>query len=148
MPGIGLECKAYRNTGTYASPTWVECVNVKDVTLNLEKGEADISRRGSGGWKDRKGTLKDASVDLGLIWVAAATDCLAFRDGFMSGTPIEMAFASGDITEPGTEYFRCLYEVFKFTREEPLEDAVTHTTTLKKTYSANAPGFTTVPTPP
>lgn len=144
MPAVGLECKLYRNTGTYSTPVWTECTSVKDVTLNLEKGEADISRRGGGGWKDRKGTLKDCSIDIGLIWVKAATDCLAFRAGFLSGDAIELAVCSGDITVSGEEYFRVMIEVFKFTKEEPLEDAVTHTVTVKKTYSANAPTFVTV----
>lgn len=144
MPAVGLECIAYRNTGTSGTPIWTPCDNVKDVTLNLEKGEADVSRRGSGGWKDRKGTLKDASVDLGLVWVAAGTDCAAFRSGFLSGDPIEMAFASGPIATIGTEYFRCVFEVFKFTKEEPLEDGVTHSVNIKKTYSATVPTFVTV----
>lgn len=144
MAGIGLECKLYRNTGSYGSPTWTECTSVKDVTLNLEKGEADVSSRGSGGWRDRKGTLKDASVDIGIIWAAAATDIAAMLNGFLNGTAIEFAVASGAIADSGTEYFRCTYEVFKFTKEEPLEDAVTHSVSLKKTTSANAPTFVTV----
>ena len=29
---LGLNAKLYRNTGSYASPTWNEIGNVKDVT--------------------------------------------------------------------------------------------------------------------
>ncbi|GAB4138374.1 MAG: hypothetical protein Tsb009_06550 [Planctomycetaceae bacterium] len=48
---LGMEAKLYRNTGTYALPTWVEMINVKDLTLNLEAGEADVTTRGNAGWR-------------------------------------------------------------------------------------------------
>ena len=48
---LGMEAKLYRNTGTYALPTWVELTNVKDLTLNLEAGEADVTTRGNAGWR-------------------------------------------------------------------------------------------------
>ena len=48
---LGMEAKLYRNTGTYAAPTWVELTNVKDLTLNLEAGEADVTTRGNAGWR-------------------------------------------------------------------------------------------------
>lgn len=46
---LGLDAKLYRNTGTFASPAWNEIQNVKDVTLNLEAGKADVTTRGSAG---------------------------------------------------------------------------------------------------
>jgi len=46
---LGLDARLYRNTGSYASPTWNFVQNVKDLTLNLEVGEADVSTRGTGG---------------------------------------------------------------------------------------------------
>lgn len=58
MPKLGLNCKVYRNTGTYAQPTWDEIPNVRNVTLNLERGEADITSRANAGWKVSLPTLK------------------------------------------------------------------------------------------
>jgi hypothetical protein len=46
-----MEARLYRNTADYASPTWAEVTNVKDVTLNLEKGEVDVTTRANGGWR-------------------------------------------------------------------------------------------------
>ena len=39
---LGLDAKLFQNTGTYATPTWDEITNVRDLTLNLEAGEADV----------------------------------------------------------------------------------------------------------
>ena len=60
---LGMEAKLYRNTGTYALPTWVEMINVKDLTLNLEAGEADVTTRGNAGWKATIAALKDGSIE-------------------------------------------------------------------------------------
>ena len=48
---LGLDAKLFRNTSDYASPTWDEITNVRDVTLNLEAGEADVTTRGNAGWR-------------------------------------------------------------------------------------------------
>ena len=72
---LGMEAKLYRNTGTYAAPTWVEMTNVKDVTLNLEAGEADVTTRGNAGWRATIAALKDGSIEFemvvrySLIWI-------------------------------------------------------------------------------
>ena len=42
---ITLECKTYYNTGTYASPTWVELTALRGLTLNLERAQVDLSIR-------------------------------------------------------------------------------------------------------
>jgi hypothetical protein len=60
---LGLDAKLYRNTGTYAAPVWNEVKNVKDLTLNLEAGEADVTTRGNNGWRATLATLKDGSVE-------------------------------------------------------------------------------------
>ena len=54
---LGLDCVLHRNTGSYATPTWNACPNVKDLTLSMEKSEADVTTRASGGWRWTLGTL-------------------------------------------------------------------------------------------
>ena len=48
---LGLDAKLFHNTGSYATPTWDEITNVRDLTLNLEAGEADVTTRGNAGWR-------------------------------------------------------------------------------------------------
>ena len=71
---LGMNAKMYYLTGTRA--TWgaadadgihggaapsglTELGNVRDVTLNLEQGEADVTTRSNDGWRATEPTLKD-----------------------------------------------------------------------------------------
>ena len=71
---LGLDAKLYRNTGTQAAPVWNEIKNVKDVTLNLEAGEADVTTRGNAGWRATVATLKDGSIEFDMVWDTADDD--------------------------------------------------------------------------
>ena len=85
---LGMDAKLYRNTGTYASPTWNEVKNVKDVTLNLEAGSADVTTRGNGGWRANIATLKDASLEFEMVWDTADDDFAAIRTAFLGNSTV------------------------------------------------------------
>jgi hypothetical protein len=142
---LGLDAKLYRNTGTYASPTWNEIKNVKDVTLNLETAEADVTTRGNNGWRATVATLKDGSVEFEMVWDSADDDFGTIRDAFLNKTAVELAVMDGDITVTGTQGLRASYMVMKFSRNEPLEEAITVSVTVKPTYATNAPTWMTIP---
>jgi hypothetical protein len=65
---LGLDARLYRNTGNPGSSLWQLVPNVRDVTLNLETGEADVTTRGNVGWRANAGTLNDASIEFDLVW--------------------------------------------------------------------------------
>jgi len=68
----------YFNAGTYAAPTWTEISNIKDVTLNLEGSEVDVSTRASGGWTENvQGLCKyEVSIRVTLhLYIYLATQC-------------------------------------------------------------------------
>jgi len=142
---LGLDGKLYRNTGTYAVPVWNEVKNVKDLTLNLEKGEADVSTRGNNGWRALLATLKDGSIETEMVWDTADDDFIAFRDSWFNNTAVEVAVMDGDITVAGSQGLRALMMVFNFTRAEALEEAMIASVTLKPTYSTNPPVWLVVP---
>ncbi len=73
---LGLDAVLYRNTATYATPTWSEISNARDVTLNLESGEADASRRGGGGWEEVLKALKSGSIEFELLYDNADAEFL------------------------------------------------------------------------
>jgi hypothetical protein len=141
---LGLDAKLYRNTGTYTTPTWNEVKNVKDVTLNLEAGEADVTTRGNAGWRATVATLKDASIEFEMVWDSADDDFAAIRDAFLNRTPIELAVMDGDITTTGSQGLRASCIVTNFSRNEALEEAITVSVTVKPTYADNAPSWMTV----
>jgi hypothetical protein len=136
---LGMEARLYRNTANYASPTWVEVTNVKDVTLNLEKGEADVTTRANNGWRATVGTLKEASIEFQMVWDTEDDGFAAIQEAFFGNSAIEFAVMSGDITDPDSEGLRATCDVFSFTRNEALEEAIMVDVTIKPTYSENAP---------
>lgn len=142
---LGLDAKVYRNTGTYVTPVWNEIKNVKDVTLNLETAEADVTTRANNGWRATVATLKDGSVEFEMVWDSADDDFGAIRNAFLDKTAIELAVMDGDITVAGTQGLRASCMITKFSRNEPLEEAITVSVTAKPTYAANAPIWMTIP---
>lgn len=141
---LGLDAKLFRNTGAYAAPVWNEVENVKDVTLNLEAGEADVTTRGNAGWKATVATLKDGSIEFDMVWDTADDDFAAIRDAFLNRSAVELAVMDGDIATTGSQGLRATFAVTKFSRNEPLEEAITVSVTVKPTYSENPPEWMTV----
>lgn len=148
---VGFECKLYRlSTGTRAAwpatgaPTGLNEVTIaRDVTLAIEKGEADVSRRGSA-WKLTRGALKDASVEFNLVLRKGDTEYEAIRDAFINGTPLALAVLDDGSATAGAEGLWADWEVLKFSRNETLEEGVTFDVTIKPTDSDVPPEWVTV----
>jgi predicted secreted protein len=138
---LGLDAKLYRNTGNYASPTWVEVENVKDVTLGLSKSEADVTTRKNGGWRAIVGALKEGVVSFEMLWDTADTDFQAFLDAWLNDTSIEVLCLDGSVSAGGSEGLRATFSVIQFERQEPLEEAIKVAVTIKPTYADNAPSW-------
>jgi hypothetical protein len=63
---LGMDAKAYY--GEAGATATTELTNIKDLTLNLETGQADVTTRGNQGWRATIATLKDGSVEFEMIW--------------------------------------------------------------------------------
>ncbi len=136
---LGLDAKLYRNTGTIGSSLWSVIDNVRDVTLNLETGEADVTTRGNAGWRATIGTLKDASIEFEMVWDTEDFNFTVLKDAFFNGTPIELLIADGDMSEAGAQGLRAVCRIINFTRSEALEEAITVSVTAKPTYTLSPP---------
>jgi len=140
----GADCKLYYNTATWVSPTWSEIKLTRDLTLNMQRAEADLSNRGGGGFKQILTALLDAGIEVELVWDPSNTPFSAIQDAFLNNTPIELAVADGDIETAGTEYLHADCVIPQFNRAEPLEGAVVANATIKVAYSSNTPEWGTV----
>ncbi len=140
---LGMDAKLYRNTGSYASPVWNEVKNVKDVTLNLEAGEADVTTRGNAGWRANIATLKDASLEFEMVWDTADDDFTAIRTAFLTNAAIEFAVLDGPVATSGSQGLRASMAITNFSRAEPLEEAIKVSVTAKPTYATNPPEWMT-----
>ena len=146
---LGSEAKLYFSAaGIGETPDWTLVTNVKDLTLNVEQGEADVTTRGAGGWKATIGTLKDAVIEFEMVWDTADEGFEAIRDAFFGGTLIGLAVMDGDIEEAGSEGLWADCAILKFDRSEALEEAITVSVTAKPTYSANPPQWKTIEAEP
>jgi hypothetical protein len=138
---LGLDAKLYRNTGNPGSSLWQLIANVRDVTLNLETGEADVSTRGNVGWRATAGTLKDASIEFEIMWDTEDYHFSALQDAFFSGTPFELLVMDSDASEAGSQGLQATCQIINFTRSEALEEAITVSVTAKPTYSGSPPAW-------
>jgi len=141
---VGLSCKLYRNTGTFGVPVWTEITIARDVTLNLESGEADASSRGSV-FKEYLQALKDASLEFDVLYDAADTNFTALREAFFNNTTLDMLALDGSSATTGNQGLRMVSIVTAFPRNEPLEETVTSAVTVKPTVNDDtAPVWYTV----
>ena len=138
----GLDCKLYRNTATWASPSWTLIGNIKDLTQNLEKVTADVSTRGSV-WRRKKTGLKDGGIEFQMVWDTSDANFTAIQSAFLNDTTIELVALDGVITDAGNEGLRSDFEITAFSREEPLEDAVMVSVTAEPAYTDNTPTWYT-----
>jgi hypothetical protein len=140
---LGLDAKLYRNSGTYVSPTWSEIPNVKDLSLTLEKSEADVSTRASA-WSLVKGALKSATIDFNMVYDPGDTNWAAFKAAYLGNTPVECAILDGGVAVDGTEGLRASCEVLKWSHTQNLEEALMTEISLKPTRAENAPEWMVV----
>ena len=131
---LGLDAKLFR--GVAGTQGTIEVTNVKDVSLSLESGEADVTTRKARGWKLSVATLKEASLEITILYDTEDEDFLAFKEAYFSNTPISLFVTDGDTTAHGLD---ADFSVTGFTVDQPLEEAVTVKVTAKPTASDRAP---------
>lgn len=154
---LGLQAKlSYKNSGTTKvsfaadAATLVETGNVRDLTLNLETAEADITTRSAVGWRQVVGTLKDGSVDFEMIWDPTDLAFIQFMTAWLNTTTIPVAVLDHVDAPPTGERVIGLYADFavvNFSRSEPLEDALKASVRLRIGRAPTAPEWVNILTP-
>lgn len=137
---LGRDARFYRNTGTWASPTWSDINNVRDLTLNLESDEIDVTTRGTAvnGFKAVVSGLSSGGIEFDMVWDPTDAAFTAIKDAWLNKTTIELAAMSGDIATSGSQGLHADFAVLNFSRGEPLEGVQTVTVSVKPSYSDNA----------
>jgi len=139
----GHACKLYRNSATWAAPTWAELDLTRDLTLPMSRAEADVSARDSD-FKLYIASLIDAGVEFQMVYDTENTDFAAVLDAFLNNTTIELAVMDGDISAAGAEGLHADFVVLKCDRSEPLEGGVVADISVKPKRTANAPEWMVV----
>ena len=90
---LGLDAVLYR--GPAGSQGTTEVTNVKDLTLTLESGEANVTTRAAAGWKASVATLKDASLEFGMLYDTSDADFQAFQSAYFANTAMSLFISDG-----------------------------------------------------
>lgn len=145
---IGIDCKLYIKAGARSGAglpvTPTLAAFVKDVTLTLETDEADTTTRANNGWKASEPTLKSASISFEQLWRENDTVFGILKDAFFNKSVISVAALTGAIDEAGSEGLVADMKVTKFTRKEPLNEAVSVDVEIKPATSDYAPEWVVV----
>jgi predicted secreted protein len=135
---LGMEARLnYKTGGQGGAGSWTELANTKDVTLNLETGEADVTTRANSGWRATVATLKEASVEFEMVWDTADAGFAAIKNAYLNNDPIGLQVLDG---EDG-QGLQADFMITAFSRSESLEEAITVSVTAKVTYSVTPPSW-------
>lgn len=148
-PGPGRECKAYYNTGSYASPTWTMISQIVDLDYDMPATWAANPARVSL-WNFESKALQGLTVNFGYRRIQGISDSVfTALDGYAVGTTKqELAIADGVIATTGTRYLRATFQ-FEKGRSEPLADGCidnfsAHLTSEYDTSTLREPAVTVV----
>lgn len=136
MAILGLDAKMYRNTGNFSTPTWNEMTDVQDVTVNLDKGEAEVKRRGIT-WRQHLLHLKEATIDFEMLHDPTNEDWDVISDAFFNNAIIDFLVMDGASNTNGSEGFRAECQVKMFTGNQPLEEVLTDSVQLRPAPTSN-----------
>jgi len=133
---LGMNAKIYQGAAaadptTLAPSTLTEMGNVKDVTLSLEAGEADVTTRANSGWRATAPTLRECSCEFEMVWKPGDAGFEAIKTAFLTAGTVALAVLTGAHTDSGAEGPVGNWSITNFSRSEALEEAVTVSVTAK-----------------
>ncbi|MCC7407485.1 MAG: hypothetical protein IT442_05400 [Phycisphaeraceae bacterium] len=122
---LGMNAKLY--FGTAGATAATEMTNVRNVTLTLEAGEADVTTRANQGWRATAPTLRECTCEFEMVWDPADAGFTAIKDAFLAaGTVALKILDKANGQGPDGDF-----SITSFSRGEQLEEAITVSVTAK-----------------
>jgi hypothetical protein len=128
---LGMKAKLYQGTSGSALTALTEVGNVRELTLTMEAGEADITTRGNDGWKATAPTLRTCTAEFKMLWIPGDTNFAAIKTAFLNASTICLAVMSDDKANAGAEGPHGDFSITNFSRDESLEEAIIVNVTAK-----------------
>ena len=122
---LGMNAKLYY--GAAGSSASTEMGNVKDVTLTLEAGEADVTTRANQGWRATAPTLRECTAEFEMVWDPADAGFTAIKNAFLSSGMVALKI----LDKTGGQGPDGDFSITSFSRNEALEEAITVSVTAK-----------------
>ena len=128
---LGRDAKIYQGAAGAELAALAEMSNVRDVTLNLEAGEADITTRANSGWRATAPTLRECTTEFEMVWKPGDAGFDAIKSAYLGGTTIELAVLDQARETAGAQGPKGSFSITSFSRNEALEEAITVSVTAK-----------------
>ena len=128
---LGMNAKIYQGAAEADLVDLVEMSNVKDVTLSMEAGEADMTTRANSGWRATAPTLRECTAEFEMLWKPGDAGFEAIRDAFLTAGNLRLAVLTGAKAVADSEGPLGDFSITNFSRNEPLEEGVTVSITAK-----------------
>jgi len=125
----------YMIGGVGGGGTWTELKNMQDNKLDLTSDEADVTVRGSGGWKATAAAIKDASVSFDMIWDPTNAGFTAIKDAYFNNTVIGLQI----LDKAAGEGLEADFVITNFSRNEPVNDVLKVSVTAKVSFVNTPP---------
>ena len=128
---LGMNAKIYQGAAGSALAALAEMGNVRDVTLTLEAGEADITTRANSGWRATAPTLRECTAEFEMVWKPGDAGFDAVKNAFLTSATLEFAILDQDKATTGAQGPKGSFSITSFSRNEALEEAITVSVTAK-----------------
>ncbi len=128
---LGMNAKIYQGAAGTDLTTLTEMANVKDVTVTLQAGEADVTTRANSGWRATAATLKECTVEFEMLWLPGDAGFEAVKTAYLTSGKVRLAALTGAKDNTASEGPMGDFSIPSFSRKEPLEDGVTVAVTAK-----------------
>ncbi len=129
---LGMNAGLYQGEAGETDPSAMTQVdNVKDVTLNMEAGEADITTRGNSGWRATAPTIRECTVEFQMVWKPGDTVFDAIKTAFLTAGTVALAVLDQLATVAGAQGPLGDFSITNFSRNESLEEAIVADVTAK-----------------
>lgn len=139
-PIIGLNGKAYYNSGTYGSPTWVLTSNVGDISVTDEMNTSSINVRSQGGIEVVVAGTRKWSAEFSMVYDPGDSAQTALRTAYGARTKQDFLLLDQAQGTTGSAGIRCLGLVTKFARQEKISEAMMVDVKIEPTYdNTNTP---------
>lgn len=134
---VGVRAKAYRNTGTYGSPTWVAMGLVKDATPNMPWDMLEAGARETNAKLYAKGRA-DLSVQFTMRADDADAAYNAVADAAASQTAtLDLMFLNAAVTKEGARGFRAEWLINLTSEPQEIDGSIYDQFEAKPTWTSN-----------
>jgi hypothetical protein len=139
-PVIGLNGKAYYNSASYGTPTWVLTSNVGDINVTDEMNTSQIQVRSQSGFEVTIAGLRKVAFEFSMVYDQADAAQTAFRTAYAARTKTDFLFLDQATGTAGSSGLRVQGILTKFARQEKINEAMMVDVKIEPTYdSTNAP---------